>query len=73
MRESMLVDNSKLYEEFVDSFTTLLDKEIKKVYIMFIDIEKKLYIMINSHLHIRDSYEYISIFKINLAYLKSLK
>jgi len=49
--------NEKLYEEFVDSFVALLDKEIKKTYILFIDIEKKLYVKINSHLHIRDSYK----------------
>jgi len=57
IRDSFRIDNEKLYEELVESFVSALDKEIKKVYILFIELEKKLYVKINSHLHIREKYE----------------
>lgn len=52
-------DHSPL-KEIMKAFSTLLDAELKKVYIFFVQTERELYVQINSHLHIRSSY---SIFK----------
>lgn len=54
---TLLEEQESMYEELVEGFIDMLDKEIKKLYLYFIEIEKKLYVKINSHLHIRDSYE----------------
>lgn len=41
---------------YLKSFLTLLNDEIKKIYIFFSNSERKLYKMINFHLHKRKSY-----------------
>lgn len=51
------VSNETAYEEMVEVFVDLLDKEIKKVYLGYTEFEKKIYVKINSRLHMRDSYE----------------
>lgn len=38
-----------------------MDAEIKKIYIFFAGKERELYVLINSHLHIRQSYEGLSL------------
>jgi SPX domain protein involved in polyphosphate accumulation len=41
----------------VTQFLAILDIEIKKVYHLFTSKERELYVSINSHLHIRNTYE----------------
>jgi hypothetical protein len=52
-----LSEEEKKYEEILNNFIKLLDQEIKKIYIFFMNKERELYISINSHLHIRQTYE----------------
>lgn len=42
--------------EIEKQFTKLLDDELKKVYIFFVQTERELYVQINSHLHVRTNY-----------------
>jgi hypothetical protein len=49
--------NSELLKKFKDA----LDAEIKKIYIFFAGKERELYVSINSHLHIKQSYESFSL------------
>ena len=42
--------------ELIKSFVTQLDKELKKVYLFFVQTERELYIKINSRLHIKQEY-----------------
>ncbi len=43
--------------KYLKSFTTKLDDEIKKVYLFYVACERELYVSINSHLHLRQSFE----------------
>lgn len=52
-------------DNIINEFTSLLDKEIKKIYICYIQNERKLYLQINSHLHMRSTYDTFSIKDIN--------
>ncbi len=46
---------------FLKKFKEALDTEIKKMYIFFSGKERELYVQINSHLHIKQSYEGFSL------------
>lgn len=52
-------------QEFISTFKEDLDKQLKKIYICFIQNERKLYVAINSHLHIRQNYDTFSIRQIS--------
>lgn len=41
----------------LNKFITLLDKEIRKLYMFYNNVERELYIQINSRLHYRKNYE----------------
>jgi SPX domain protein involved in polyphosphate accumulation len=47
--------------EYNDKFISLLNSELKKVYLFFITKERELYININSHLHLRQTYDTFNI------------
>jgi len=42
----------------LNKFITILDKEIRKIYLFYNNIERELYILINTRLHFRKNYEY---------------
>ena len=52
---------SNATEQVIDAqfkkFVKLLDSEIKKIYLFFVNKERELYVSINSHLHIRQTFE----------------
>ena len=52
-----IIKNNCLNKDYLDNFNSLLDIEIKKIYLFFINRERELYISINSHLHIRQSFD----------------
>ena len=56
---------SESLQEFISNFKEDLDKQLKKIYICFIQNERKLYVAINSHLHIRQNYDTFSIQQIS--------
>lgn len=51
------ISNAALLKKFKDK----LDEEIKKVYVYFAQREREIYVLINSHLHIKNSYETFSL------------
>jgi MFS family permease len=53
--------NGSILKNFVDK----LDSEIKKVYLFYSNIERELYLQINSRLHRRVNYETYSYFEVN--------
>ena len=60
------IDNSKKNEILNNQtiqFTEKLDKEIRKVYIFFINQEKNLYKKINSHLYSKKKYNFYDLKK----------
>jgi SPX domain protein involved in polyphosphate accumulation len=56
-RVNIVRDNKPMKSEYVKKFLFKLDQEIKRIYIFFMNKERELYVSINSHLHIRESYE----------------
>ena len=46
--------------ELISQFNTLLDKELKKVYIFYVAKERELYIAMNMRLHSKDNYYNLS-------------
>jgi SPX domain protein involved in polyphosphate accumulation len=60
-RPNIVRDQRSLKSENVKKFLAMLDSEIKKIYIFFMNKERELYVSINSHLHIRQTYETFNI------------
>ena len=52
-------------KELIRTFINMLNKEIKKVYLFYVQQEREIYIMINSHLHIRNTYDTMNSQSIN--------
>lgn len=52
-------------EDVLNEFFKGLDKEIKKIYLFFVNKERDLYVQINSHLHIRQQYETFNLLHIS--------
>ena len=46
------------YGEYLNEFLQALNKEIKKVYLFYVSIERELYLQINTILHHLSSYQY---------------
>jgi SPX domain protein involved in polyphosphate accumulation len=64
-RVNIIRDHRPMRSECVKKFLFKLDQEVKRIYIFFMNKERELYVSINSHLHLRQSYEEFSIY--NLA------
>lgn len=47
----------KLIDSRFNEFIKLMDSEIKKIYLFFVNRERELYVSINSHLHIRQTFD----------------
>jgi len=47
----------KLIDGRFNQFIKLMDAEIKKIYLFFVNRERELYVSINSHLHIRQTFD----------------
>ena len=57
IKEQSTSNNAQMNKaELISSFTSKLDKELKKVYMFFVQNERELYIQINSRLHLRKGY-----------------
>jgi SPX domain protein involved in polyphosphate accumulation len=54
--------------EILNQFTCRLDCEIKKIYLFFQKKERDLYIAINSHLHIRETFNTFNTYNIMKEY-----
>lgn len=63
-----IISDSEVYDEFIKNFFKKLDCEIKKIYIFFVNKERELYVSINSHLHIRQSYDTFNLVSILKEY-----
>lgn len=50
-------DREKLIDNQFKKFIKQLDTEIKKIYLFFVTKERELYVSINSHLHIRQTFQ----------------
>jgi hypothetical protein len=60
INNSETIKETKVEDEnmkYLKSFTTKLNEEIKKVYLFYVACERELYVSINSHLHLRQSFE----------------
>lgn len=44
-------------DELIREFTSRLDKDLKKIYMLFVSSERELYIQLNKRIHIRGNYE----------------
>lgn len=51
---------SDIINKLFNTFVSMLDGQIKKIYRHFMKQEKELYVKINSHLHIRSNYTFLS-------------
>ena len=57
IKEQSTSNNAQMNKsKLISSFTSKLDKELKKVYMFFVQNERELYIQINSRLHLRKGY-----------------
>jgi SPX domain protein involved in polyphosphate accumulation len=54
--------------EFITQFTGMLDSEIKKIYFFFQKKERELYVSINSHLHLRETFNTFNVYNIMKEY-----
>ena len=52
-------------KELIKQFVSLLNQEVKNVYLFYVQTEREIYIMINSHLHIRNTYDSMNLNSIN--------
>lgn len=44
-------------EEYLSAFLDQMDQELKKIFLAYISKERELYLLVNSHLHIRTNYK----------------
>lgn len=52
-------------KELIAQFVSLLNQEVKNFYLFYVEKEREIYIMINSHLHIRNTYDSMNLNSIN--------
>jgi hypothetical protein len=57
LANSLPLNNLNSPDDILKHFIKLMDKEIKKIYLFFVNRERELYVQINSHLHIRQTYD----------------
>lgn len=53
----LLKNNDISVSNHANKFVSLLNTELKRVYLHFMSKERELYVSINSHLHLRQSYD----------------
>ena len=64
------IEKDEILSKYSKEFTELLDKEIRKVYVLFSKIEKHLYKDINKYLHIKEEYTTYSLDDYLIQYIE---
>jgi SPX domain protein involved in polyphosphate accumulation len=61
-------NGNRLEMDYCSQFTSMLDGEVRKIYLFFQRKERELYVSINSHLHIRETFNTFKVYNIMKEY-----